>query len=593
MAQINHDQMFAVQFELAARKSLPDLIKAFSDGDITPHCYAYKSRIKSQDDLLEKVDRKVNRQNKIDYKVESITDVIGMRFVTLFKVEIPDIVERVFKLISEADSSSIFQDSVPEEIIVYSDTNPFDPLQDLIPQIAKRFFNEKIEVYSERSKEGYSSVHIVTRISEEVNVNGATKYVPLEIQIRTVFEDAWGEIDHKFGYVVREGKKQVIAVNNPEYVKLHLNVLKTFTDSCTQYADTIYSEALDTARNIGDGSVVSVDADEDLIQLLIRANVKEELIDRYVDGRSQKDAAIKSFKCNEPGAMTNLLSAAQLFNTLAADLDSILSSISDQQEDEITGYEQLKLYSKLNEAFCLLSTQNIDEIKVAYNVYVALEHFFPDYPFIQMRLGQTLGKLGKLDEAIHKLYKAQSMSYEIRKNNGEKWTLELPKADYEHLHDSLPIILGFLLWKKGEVTSEHNEKLQLYMRAYQETKVLLSTSESEHEKRLVHNNLLYYSLSYLLECTESDDCSDAEAVKEQLSSHLSELEKIVNIHDCKRPGVLDTFANAYIYVGENEKAKATAKLLLDIVLGPSDMSDGYLDEGARLRYARKAKSILS
>ena len=52
---------------------------------LTTGCYAYKFRVKSKDDLLAKKQRKL--EEKPHYTITDITDVIGVRLVTLFKGE--------------------------------------------------------------------------------------------------------------------------------------------------------------------------------------------------------------------------------------------------------------------------------------------------------------------------------------------------------------------------------------------------------------------------------------------------------------------------------------------------------------------------
>jgi len=48
---------------------------------------------------------------------------------------------------------------------------------------------------------GYSSIHYQVQLGENSDAIEALKGVQFELQLRTILEEAWGEIDHKYRYV--------------------------------------------------------------------------------------------------------------------------------------------------------------------------------------------------------------------------------------------------------------------------------------------------------------------------------------------------------------------------------------------------------
>jgi hypothetical protein len=145
----------------------------------------------------------------------------------LFRRDLPEILTKVLDIIShdaEIKPNPVKKGSL-EEIIVYNnelDSSPFNLL------LRETLDQRRVQFETRSSKEGYSSLHIVCRVSQNVarcDDIGPEYQLPIEIQIRTVFEDAWGEIDHKYGYVARSGKELTLA-GNKALVGPHLRVLK-------------------------------------------------------------------------------------------------------------------------------------------------------------------------------------------------------------------------------------------------------------------------------------------------------------------------------------------------------------------------------
>jgi len=148
--------------------------------------HSVKARLKSADSLVAKVIRKgIEKPDRIiDLKTyeKEITDLVGVRALHLFKGQ--------WKPISE------FAKNEWEEIdppVAYHRAGDAD-------EVIRDFQNSGLR--TEVRLAGYRSVHHVIGC-----VLGRTGH-PVEIQIRTVFEEAWAEIDH----IVRYPRKS----DNPE-----------------------------------------------------------------------------------------------------------------------------------------------------------------------------------------------------------------------------------------------------------------------------------------------------------------------------------------------------------------------------------------
>jgi putative GTP pyrophosphokinase len=135
---------------------------ALLDGGLTPHSVTH--RIKQRSSTIRKIERKA----RPNYGLSDITDLLGLRVITYFDYEVDraaQIIEKEF----EVDRA-----------------NSVDKRTKLDPD---RF--------------GYLSLHYVVALSEsrrrlpEYKKFGTVKF---EIQIRSILQHAWAEIEHDLGY---------------------------------------------------------------------------------------------------------------------------------------------------------------------------------------------------------------------------------------------------------------------------------------------------------------------------------------------------------------------------------------------------------
>ena len=142
-----------------------------------PVVHSVKSRIKSNDHLLDKIQRKRGEGRKITSAncFSEVTDFAGVRILHLRQDDFGKIKEVIDAKVAAGDWYLV------EQPIAYT----WDPEYE-------QFFVD-LGCRCERKDSFYTSVHFVVRPRQDS---------PLccEIQVRTLFEEIWGEIDHSLNY---------------------------------------------------------------------------------------------------------------------------------------------------------------------------------------------------------------------------------------------------------------------------------------------------------------------------------------------------------------------------------------------------------
>nr|WP_031942572.1 GTP pyrophosphokinase [Paracoccus marcusii]AGL12897.1 GTP pyrophosphokinase [Paracoccus marcusii] len=142
--------------------------------------HSVRWRIKSPEHLIAKICRKkekgVEKYNDIDvsnYR-DKITDIIGVRALHLIKSEFIDI------------HASIMETwDIGELPVAYVRKGDQQDLRDLY---------EKLGLSVEDHEDGYRSIHYI------ILTSFTKKPIKCELQVRTIFEEGWSEIDHKLRY---------------------------------------------------------------------------------------------------------------------------------------------------------------------------------------------------------------------------------------------------------------------------------------------------------------------------------------------------------------------------------------------------------
>lgn len=148
-----------------------------TDTEIGPCIYAVKSRVKSFSHLQEKITRKRRLGKKITKANvwEAITDLVGVRVLLLY----PQYFENIHKFITAQVKK--------KEWVFVEQPKAYTWDEDM-----KTFFSKKLKIITESKESLYTSVHYVIRLPES--------RIACEIQVRTLWEEIFGEIDHNINY---------------------------------------------------------------------------------------------------------------------------------------------------------------------------------------------------------------------------------------------------------------------------------------------------------------------------------------------------------------------------------------------------------
>jgi ppGpp synthetase/RelA/SpoT-type nucleotidyltranferase len=173
-----------------------------------PIIHSIKSRVKDYDHLKLKISRKWQDDNPISGEniFEKITDLCGVRVLHLHQAQFLEIHNAIISKINSQDWV------LAEDPIAYS----WDPeLADFYKEINLRVAIK--ETY-------YTSIHYLVKPRRD-------SYICCEIQVRTLFEEIWGEISHTINY---PNSTTSIACQE------QLRVLARLVSTGTRLADSIF-----------------------------------------------------------------------------------------------------------------------------------------------------------------------------------------------------------------------------------------------------------------------------------------------------------------------------------------------------------------
>jgi ppGpp synthetase/RelA/SpoT-type nucleotidyltranferase len=175
-----------------------------------PTIHSIKSRLKDPAHLREKLERKTKDANSTpitrDNFFKCVTDLTGVRVLHLYQDQFPEIHHFIEKKVITQDWY------FAEKPTAYS----WDP--------EARDFFESFGLDVRLKESYYTSIHYIIKPKESSDVC-------CEIQVRTLFEEIWGEIDHTINYPTPTESKSC---------KEQLRVLSKLVSTGTRLADSIF-----------------------------------------------------------------------------------------------------------------------------------------------------------------------------------------------------------------------------------------------------------------------------------------------------------------------------------------------------------------
>jgi putative GTP pyrophosphokinase len=203
------------------KRFLESLHAHLSESDaLTALTHSLKRRMKSQKSLKDKLLRKLEKDGKAgvpfhitqDNLFTEIIDLGGYRILHLHTRQMNDINKALMQVLEEAQCT----------IVEGPKANVWD-------KETETYF-QSIGINTEYNPRMYSSVHYV------VSPHKSKANVRVEIQIRSLSEEIWGEVDHKFNY-----PHPIESVACGEQIK----VLARVASSCTRLVDSIFASVAD------------------------------------------------------------------------------------------------------------------------------------------------------------------------------------------------------------------------------------------------------------------------------------------------------------------------------------------------------------
>lgn len=215
LEEIGHEYLQVKDNLLSTGKTVVDLLR------VEKRIHSLKMRVKNPDHVIEKIIRKRLEDPTKEYTVDNyrsqITDLIGVRAIHLYKND--------WEKIDDFIKSKLMLREKP--IAFYRDGDN----QNYTETYLKRDCVMKEHPY------GYRSVHY----NAKMQLTREEDFV--EIQVRTIFEEGWSEIDHKTRYP--------LDVDNPILVPYlqNFNLLAGLADNMATYIDYLMTNVVENDKS--------------------------------------------------------------------------------------------------------------------------------------------------------------------------------------------------------------------------------------------------------------------------------------------------------------------------------------------------------
>jgi ppGpp synthetase/RelA/SpoT-type nucleotidyltranferase len=589
------------------------LLAGFSVGrpSVESEAYLVKSRIKKLDSFVEKVFRR--RQEVPDYQASDVTDVIGVRILTLYRRKLPLSVKRFLEFMDWAHSApfALFVGDKPcisiRQVIIYGYDDDSDVLlKELVAEFERAGIRQGKQLELRATKDsGYSSVHLLLQCYAD-DTQDARACVPVEVQFRTVLEDAWGEVDHELKYK----KQRDLTGSAAKYLKIaedYLVLLKDDLDRCSRSTDLIarHFEAVG-AGETESLTTVSPSLDDDRIRELGLPEALQRAINQAVDNLAAVFAQIE----NRDGHQLDLVDLGSRLVELAVRFNGFMSgtrALSPPREDAAFELE-------LEIAFCLSSIgrvlrtadakgegseedwNRVGELlssakligSAAPGAHLplvegvldeALARYFQldlnqpkaQRPLIAHRIGDVLSLQGKNEQALE--------YYRIA--HERLAAAELPEDD--PIRINIPMRLGYAYWEEADSFRRTAEKarapgyllaqrLGRYLEAIKVTLTAIGKPEpppANHStaRRRVVNNVLSFANEFMAAGGDREQLETIGLTPARRADLLTELIG-TSIDTIVTPGIADTVREYYRQFGDRTQNLQAANRVLTLLDKP-------------------------
>ena len=621
-----------------------ELIQSIDKSSIKEQLYAYYARTKGVVSVARKIERKrIAKEREKDpekYLVSNVTDIVGVRLITLFRDDTAGVLEALCKLLVGANGARAeisrlnpFQDEpqIKEARAYYADTFPgahayaVEAQEILATHFEKSPHDITVEVIE---KDEYSSVHIVlnTTIVHGSEEEESSVVVPIEFQIRSVFEDAWAQVDHKLRYTKTRVSSDsggtstsYVSVREqiPPGAERSLKLLKRFLDNSGDLADIIRDQ-VDDSVSVFSIPTPSMDSADDFSRIIETLGGNPNDFKDFQSKLLKKDEFDKKY--SELGSIAladpkTLKQLRQSYGKLAEDLNSLFEIAKVRQDiskfritdDPILNYYYYSL--RMEEAFCRVfsaAPNDSSEVREAKNIYVQLLPDFNDHPPLHYRLGQAYKTLGDINKAIESMSRCIKFLETGNYQAGE-FDQRVSAKQYRTMIDSSYRLLAFYYWTKGKnilhqsdpdnlPSVTETEVLKLYDQAVEKTQIGLLHTEEENLLRTINNIVAY--LNDVIALKKLDDLSELSVILKSMKDHsyteyFEQFKGLIDPHSELLVNHLETLATGYKFLGIQDNAKAVAQRIIDVIRTRNLIASGEIPAAEIQEILNIALEILS
>jgi ppGpp synthetase/RelA/SpoT-type nucleotidyltranferase len=512
--------------------------------------YAFKGRVKSAEDIYNKVRGRRNHEDpgkrNPNYQPNQVTDASGFRIVKLFNAEVPDSLDELLSLLKlklkEAHDTDSKNGKLKEvtEIEFHTSRRFDDPLsifKGVKAAVEKHGFTLKPPAQNaagQGTASSYSSVHVLVECETK---NGIVSHS--EIQLRSVFEEAWSEISHRLKYAPIKDERargQIAAAESDQLSTawLHLDALKSLTDGCAQYADLINRQIQ-----------ISTDgrADRSRSLPLDPAGRSAQMFAVY--GADMRDAVKRAYEQRSHAVALREAGPRAAGFRDAAELFKVAIGIfkTDRSEDDE------RLFDVLREefAFCSMFSDNEELRSRSEKIYRDLLAKRPGRVSVLLRLGQLRRDAGDLVESAKLM------------EDGLKAAKETPDPDPDVQRQASWLLrrdLAYILWRQVDLEPSRADAVALLRRATELSEEALEFGKTDEQFTNIRQNYLYY----VVELSKRLPADQQESLTATGGKLLVELRPKV---DLKKWTVesLDTIARGEAAFGDPAAARAAAEVV--------------------------------
>lgn len=500
---------------------------------LAKRAYSFKDRVKTADDVRNKVlaHRNDPKRNRRDYAPSEVTDISGFRIVMLFNAEVPQALDELLSYVKTSPSKGRGCVTGIREIEFHTSRRLDDPLS-IYAEVKRVVETNGYELEPpSASASSYSSVHVLLDCK-----SGSEEYCT-EIQLRSVFEEAWGEISHRLKYAPTKiarakGPSETAEDSMPADFWLHLDALKSLTDGCAQYADLINRQI----PRSGPAERVTTPLDPTEKSLAEFKRYSEPLLGLVKKAYGLRNKAAPSAINVKRGPPPAFFEAAKAF-------DAAIEAFPKSE-----GKEDLRLLDVLREelAYCGMFSADAELMARAEKTYRELCETRPERVSVWLRLGQLRRDAGDYAEAKSLMDQGlKVLPQPIPKDDATRQPNWLLRRD-----------LAYVCWRLVDRDPARADAEALLGEAIGHSEKSLKYTRTEGQLLNTLQNLLYF-LYALWDRSTADQkvalAARGKAVLAELKPHLK--------FDKWGLEEIDSIMRGEVAFGEPELAKTAARLI--------------------------------